>query len=83
MATTTTSKMYSINWNDAGKGLIMAVGMAVATAITQAISTTPIVLDWKAIGIVGASAALVYLIKNFFTPSAEVKTPTPPPASGK
>jgi len=61
------SEKYSLNWKDAGKGLIMAVGTAAIVTLKQALSTTPVVLDLKSIGMAAASAALVYLVKNFFT----------------
>ncbi len=60
------SKLFDLSWRDLVKGLIMAVGSAVLTALYQAI-TNGGQIDWNVIGTVGISAAVAYLIKNVFT----------------
>ncbi len=82
MATVTTSKQYSINWRDAGKGILVSALTGALTAAEQALTTTPVVISWKTIGIAGLAALGAYLLKNFFTPSQTViKDTIPPPAS--
>lgn len=64
-----TSKLFSVNIQDAVKGLIVAV-LGVIIAATFDITVTgslPTIAQWKAIGITGLSAGLGYLIKNFFS----------------
>lgn len=79
MATTTTSKQYAINWRDAGKGVIVSAVTGALTVAEQALTTTPVVISWRAIGLAGIAALVAYLLKNFFTPSQTViKTDTPP-----
>lgn len=68
----TTSKAGSLNWKDAGKGLIVAVISPVFTVMLQSLNAGTLTFDWKAIGIVALSACLAYLSKNFFSPSQTV-----------
>lgn len=72
METTVTSKQYSLKLNDFLKGLLMAVGTPVIAVLISSLNSGSLKFDWKAIGIVALSAALMYLSKNFFTPSAVV-----------
>jgi len=74
--TTTTSKQFTINWADAGKGLLMAVITSVLTVIYETVQAGTLTFDWKKIGIVATTSAVGYLIKNFFTPSATVTKTT-------
>jgi len=74
--TVETSKKYSIDWQDAGKGLIV-------TAISAAITTVTTMLqdggfDLKKVGTVAVIAGLGYLTKNFFQPSQTIVKVTPP-----
>ncbi len=69
-----TSPFLSLNWNDLGKGLLVAVGGAVIGAIETSIQAGSLVFNWKAIGAIALAAGLSYLGKNFFTP-ATVVTP--------
>lgn len=63
-----TSKLFSLNWADLAKGLVMAVIGAVLTAAYQALSIGgPI--DLKAMATVALLAGLAYIIKNFFSDS--------------
>lgn len=70
MATTTTNKQYTLNWNDLTRGLLLAVISTVLTALLDALQKSGFDnIDWKAILLVGATTAVSYLVKNFFTPS--------------
>lgn len=64
--------MFSLDWKDIGKSLIMAVGTAALTTIQQSLDGGQQV-NWKLVGMVSAGAAVTYLVKNLFTP-AQVKT---------
>ena len=68
----TTSKTFTLDWKDAGKGLLVAVVSAVLTAIYESLEQGEIKFDWKHIGIVAATTAASYLLKNFFTPAQQV-----------
>ena len=72
-----TSSLFSLNWNDLFKGLLVAVGGAVLAAIQTSLSAGSLTFDWKTIGGVAGAAGISYLVKNFFTP-ASVVTPVPP-----
>lgn len=72
ITTTTTSQQYSLGTTDFLKGLLVAVITPVITIIITSLNAGQLVFDWKAIGITAVGAALAYLVKNFFTPSAIV-----------
>ncbi len=63
----TNSKKYSINWVDAGKGLIVAVGTSVLFFIQDSLDTGTLQFHWKGVGMAAISGAVAYLIKNFFS----------------
>ena len=70
MATQTqTSGFLSLDLKDAVKGLVTAVITAVLTGVYNALTTTPVSLNWKEIITVGVTAGIGYLLKNLFTPS--------------
>lgn len=77
MQTTTTSKQFTLNINDWWKGLIMAVGGAVFQIIVDTINSGSLTFDWAAIGKTALGAIIVYLGKNFFTPSSIVVKDAP------
>ena len=63
------SKLFSINTLDIIKGILVAVGVGVLTAIT-ALSTSPeffTIVTLKTAGASGISTLAVYLLKNFLT----------------
>ena len=77
MATTvTTSKQFAIGCKDVVKGLITAFLTAFVTSVYQWISngSFPTGDQFKTAGLIGLSAAMAYLIKNFFTPAEVVVT---------
>jgi hypothetical protein len=67
-----TSSLFSLNLQDLGKGLVVAVGGAVIAAIESSIQAGSISLNWQSIGSVALAAGLSYLGKNFFTPTKTV-----------
>ena len=73
--TITTSKRFSLNLQDIGKGLILAIGTPVLVIIQQSISAGALVFDWKLIGMAAVGGGVSYLLKNFFTPAQTVIVP--------
>jgi hypothetical protein len=69
-----TSNLYSVDWNDLIKGLIVAMGSAVITAIQTSLQAGSLDFNWKLMGTVALSAGIAYISKNFFTPPT-LKTP--------
>jgi hypothetical protein len=70
------SPLFSLNWNDAIKGLIMAVGTPALFIIQQAIANGQFVFNWKQIGMAALAGGVAYLVKNFFTPADPTKEVT-------
>lgn len=77
--TVTTSKRFTINWNDASRGLLIAVVTAVLTSLYNITVKCGIAcIDWKDTAGIAIAAGLAYLLKNLFTPSEIVlKNPSP------
>jgi len=71
--TEVSSKQFTLNWKDALKGLLIAVGVSVITVIQTSIESGNFHFDWPAIAKVAGASALAYLVKNFFQP-AQMKT---------
>ncbi|HEY8780716.1 MAG TPA: hypothetical protein VIM16_03805 [Mucilaginibacter sp.] len=69
-----TSPLFTLDFKDLGKGLLVAIGGAVIAAIETSFQAGSLTFDWKAIGGIALAAGLSYLGKNFFTPA---KTVTP------
>jgi len=69
-----TSSLFSLDFKDLGKGLLVAVGGAVIAAVETSIQADSLTFSWKTIGGVALAAGLSYLGKNFFTP-AQLVTP--------
>ena len=67
-----TSSLFSLDFKDLGKGLLVAIGGAAIAAIETSISAGSLTFDWKAIGGVALAAGLSYLVKNLFTPAQTV-----------
>ncbi|HEY4326400.1 MAG TPA: hypothetical protein VGN20_20620 [Mucilaginibacter sp.] len=67
-----TSSLFTLNWNDLGKGLLVAVGGAVIGAIETSVKAGSLTFDWKSIGGIALASGLAYLSKNFFTPAQTV-----------
>lgn len=69
-----TDKMFSLNWGDVGKGLVMAVLGGVALPVLAALQTPGFDIlhaNWSAVASLalngGIAAFAGYLIKNFFS----------------
>ncbi len=62
------SGFLSLNWNDFGKGLLMAVLTPVLVLVQQSVDAGTLVFNWKALGIAAVAGGVGYLIKNLFTP---------------
>lgn len=68
-----TSPKYSVNWQDALKGALIAVLMAVLTPLEELLRTGA-KIDWTLIGGVAITAFLSYMVKQFFTDAKVQKT---------
>lgn len=74
--TQTTSKMWTLNLLDLGKGAVVAAITAVLTAIVEAIDAGGIEgVDWGLVGRIALTAGVGYIAKNWLTPQ-KVITPT-------
>ena len=67
-----TSNLYNLDLQDAGKGLIVAVGGAVIAAIEAGLYAGTFIINWRQLSMTALSAGLAYLGKNFFTPAKTV-----------
>jgi hypothetical protein len=67
-----TSSLFSLDFKDLAKGLLVAVGGAVIAAINSSIQVGAFVFNWKTIGGVALAAGVSYLGKNFFTSAKTV-----------
>jgi hypothetical protein len=67
-----TSSLFSLDFKDLGKGLLVAVGGAVIAAINSSIQAGSLAFNWKTIGGVALAAGLSYVAKNFFTPAQTI-----------
>ncbi|HVW98173.1 MAG TPA: hypothetical protein VHA56_19535 [Mucilaginibacter sp.] len=67
-----TSSLFSLNFKDLVKGLLVAVGGAVIAAIQSSIASGAVNIDWRETGSVALAAGLSYLTKNFFTAAKNV-----------
>ena len=69
-----TSNLYTLDFKDLLKGLIVAIGSAVVTTIQTSLQSGSLNFNWQLIGTVALGAGIAYLGKNFFT-SASINTP--------
>jgi len=67
-----TSSLFSLDFKDLGKGLLVAIGGAVIAAIETSAQAGTLTFSWKTIGGAALAAGLSYLVKNFFTPAQTV-----------
>jgi hypothetical protein len=66
------SPYFSLNWQDALKGFVVAAITAALGIIAQSIDAghvLPTLAELKAAGIAGLGAGVAYLLKNLFTNS--------------
>jgi hypothetical protein len=67
------SDLFSLNWNDAKKGLVMAVLTPVVGQVYQVLTTGSFVFDWNKLLSLAIAGFVGYLTKNFFsTPNGAV-----------
>ena len=67
-----TSSLFTLDFVDLAKGLLVAVGGAVIAAIETSVQAGTLSFNWKTIGSVALASGLSYLAKNFFTPAQTV-----------
>lgn len=84
METVTTSKQFSLNWQDAGKGFAVAVFSALVTGLYQYMANLvstgsalalPTANDLKTMGFVAVFAGVGYLFKNYIQPAQTIIIP--------
>lgn len=62
------SKKFSLDWMDAGKGLLIAAGTAAGVIVQNSIEAGNLEsLNIKTVVYAGLAAGLTYLIKNFLS----------------
>lgn len=69
----TNAPLFSINWHDFAKGLLVAVLTAALGSLYPIIDTgaLPTLAQLKVIGISSLTAAIAYILKNFLTNSSD------------
>jgi hypothetical protein len=67
-----TSSLFSLDFKDLGKGLLVAIGGAVIATIQASVQVGTLTLNLKTISSVALAAGLSYLAKNFFTPARPI-----------
>lgn len=73
-----TSGFLNLDWNDLGKGLVMAVGGAVVGPIVEMLNKGQWNFDLTTSWHTAVAATIVYLFKNLLTP-ASIVTPAAKP----
>jgi hypothetical protein len=61
------SNLFSLDWKDALKGLLMAVLTPVFVVVQQSLNAGTLVFDWSTILVAALAGGVAYLTKNFFT----------------
>jgi len=67
-----TSQLFTLDFKDLAKGLLVAVGGAIISAIETSVSAGSLTFNWKTIVGVAIASGLSYLAKNFFTPAQTI-----------
>ena len=67
-----TSPLFSLDFKDLGKGLLVAIGGAVVAAVQSTVQAGSFTFSWKTIASVALASGLSYLGKNFLTPSQKI-----------
>lgn len=68
------SNFLSLGWQDALKGLVVAVLTPVFVIVQQSLDAGVLVFEWKSILMAAIAGALGYLTKNFFTVPSQAKS---------
>ncbi len=63
------SNLFTLNWKDFLKGLLMAVLAPVIAIIYQSVELGSLTFDWSTILKASLLAGLAYIMKNFLTDS--------------
>lgn len=66
-----TSNFLSLNWQDVGKGLIIAILTPVLVLVQNSVDAGTLVFNWKALAMAAVGGGVAYFIKNFFTPAQQ------------
>jgi len=69
-----TSNLYSLDWRDLVKGLVVAVLTPCFVIIQNSIDAGQLIFNWKQLAMAAVGGLVAYLMKNFFTPS-QIITP--------
>lgn len=72
-----TSKLFSLDWRDLLKGLIMAVAGSVVSVVSNSINTGNFTITFASVWHGALVAGVAYLGKNFFTPPAAASPNNP------
>ena len=78
----TTSKQFSVNWQDIAKALLIATLTPVVVIIQASLDAGVMTFNSKQILMAAVAGFVGYLVKNFFTPAKTVITGTPQPPKG-
>lgn len=68
-----TSNLYSIDYRDILKGLLIAILTPALFLVQQTIEIGKLSFNWHEIGMAAVGGGVAYIIKNFFTAST-IKT---------
>ena len=70
------SPLFTLNWNDALKGLIMAAGGGLMAVIIADVNSGNFDFNWTSLWHGALVGAIPYIVKNFLTPADPVKEVT-------
>jgi hypothetical protein len=68
-----TSNLYSIDYRDLLKGLLIAILTPILVIVQNTVATGHLTFNWQQIGMAGVGGFVAYIGKNFFTAST-IKT---------
>ena len=68
-----TSKKYALDKIDFARSFLIAIVAPVLFEIQKSLDTGAFTVNWKQLAMIGLGAGIAYLIKNFFSPSVEIK----------
>lgn len=64
------SKLFSLNWGDAVKGLIMAAGGGLMAVVVTSVNSGSFDFNWTSLWHGALIGAVPYIVKNYFSPPA-------------
>jgi len=70
------SPLFSLNWNDAIKGAVMAILTPVVFLIQQTAHNGSLTFNWKSISMAAIAGFIAYLVKNFLSPGTPTEVTT-------